>query len=132
MVLSLLAKEPGKRPRDASVLLDMIETVGRGPDSIRAPAMSFSEDDLTVLVDSLIAAPDDTETEAALEDALDQGADPAAVAEGFEIAARGVAGDGEETVVVKKNLLRQAARIFDASAGDKERAEAAYQAGLDL
>ena len=132
MVLSLLAKDPAKRPRDASVLLDMIEAVGRGPASIRAPAMSFSEDDLTVLVDSLIAAPDDPEAAAALEDAVDQGADPAAVAEGFEIAARGVAGDGEETVVVRKNLLRQAARIFDASAGDKERAEAAYQAVLDL
>ncbi len=131
-VLSLLAKDPARRPRDASALLDAIESIGRGPASIRAPAPAFSEDDLTVLVDSLIAVPDDPESVAALENAVEDGADPMSVAEGFEIAARGVSGEDEAMREVKKTLLRHAARTFEGAAGDKERAETAYASVLEI
>jgi tetratricopeptide (TPR) repeat protein/tRNA A-37 threonylcarbamoyl transferase component Bud32 len=125
-VLSLLAKDPDRRPRDASALLDEIDSLGRTSASIRVAVEAFPEERLTSLVDILIDAPDDAESAIALEGAIDEGADPTKVAEAFESAAGLVDSTSDEGLETKKALLYRAARIFGAAAKDKERAERVY------
>ncbi len=131
-VLSLLVKDPSKRPRDGAAVLEAIDRLGRGPASKQPPGQVFSEETLTNLLDSLIAMPEDEETVAAVERSLEEGADPATVADAFELAAGGVLEEGEGAIDLKRSLLRRAARIFDSVVGDRERAESAYEALLEL
>jgi tetratricopeptide (TPR) repeat protein len=131
-VLSLLSKEPGKRPKDATAVIDELESLGRASAALRAARGDFPEDQLTQLVDLLIAAPDDIEAADALEKAIEDGADPAAVAEAFDVAAKGLGGEDPESMEVKKALLLRAARIFNESAIDLVGAERAYSEVLEL
>lgn len=132
-VLGLLAKDPARRPRDAEAVLEMLDAVGRGPTSIRPLGIeAFSEEDLTARADALIASPDDERAAAALEQAIEEGADPLAVAAAFEAAAAGVTGDDPSALAVKKSLLRRAGRLFEGAAENRERAEAAYVQLLEL
>ncbi|MDP9000339.1 MAG: protein kinase, partial [Myxococcota bacterium] len=137
-VLSLLAKEPGRRPRDASVVLDTLELLGRASASARPSGQEFPEGRLTTLIELLVAAPDDADTAIALEKAVEEGADPTRVAEAFETAASVVAeldpeegeeaeaGGDPEALEIKKSLLFRAARIFHLDVEDNERAESVY------
>ena len=131
-VLALLSKEPGKRPKDANAVIDELESLGRASAALRAVRGDFPEDQLTQLVDLLIAAPDDIEAADALEKAIEDGADPAAVAEAFDVAAKGLGGEDPESMEVKKALLLRAARIFNESAIDLVGAERAYSEVLEL
>ena len=131
-VLALLSKEPGSRPKDAFAVLDELESLGRPSTSTPPPLRAFPEEKLTELVNLLIAGPDDAEAAAGLEEALEDGANPAIVGEAFEVAARGVTGDDEGSLDVKKALLLRAAQVFDERAGDKESAERTYTELLDL
>jgi tetratricopeptide (TPR) repeat protein len=125
-VLSLLTKDPDKRPKDAAAVLDQIETLGRASSAMRAASRTFSEDRLTNLVDLLIAAPDDAEAAIGLEGAIEEGAEATTVADAFQTAAATVEISDEDGLEVKKSLLYRAARIFDTTVRDKERAERAY------
>ncbi len=125
-VLSLLAKDPDRRPKDAAALLDALESLGRTSTSIRAAEEAFPDERLTGLVDILIDAPDDPESAIALEGAIDEGADPTKVAEAFEAAAGLVDSSTDQGLETKKSLLYRAGRIFGSAAGDKERAERVY------
>jgi tetratricopeptide (TPR) repeat protein len=129
-VLALLSKDPARRPADASAVIEGLRSLDRRSMSVRSTAL-FSEDRLGTLIDLLIASPDDTDTAMALDKAVEEGADPIKVAEAFQVAEVGVAGDDLDALELKKSLLYRAARIF-ASAGDEERAEAAYDAILTL
>jgi tetratricopeptide (TPR) repeat protein len=131
-VLSLLAKEPERRPRDAGVLLEALGSLGRGPASIAPPGRTFSEEKLSSLMDALIADPEDADAAAELENAIEEGADPAAVADAFEVAAAGVVGEDDAATGVKAGLLARAARTFDTAAADNARAEKAYVSLLQL
>jgi tetratricopeptide (TPR) repeat protein/tRNA A-37 threonylcarbamoyl transferase component Bud32 len=131
-VLSLLSKEPGKRPKDAAAVMNELESLGRASAALRAARGDFPEDQLTQLVDLLIAAPDDVEAADALEKAIEDGADPAAVAEAFDVAAKGLSADDAESLEVKKSLLLRAARVFNESAVDLVGAERAYAEVLEL
>jgi serine/threonine protein kinase/lipopolysaccharide biosynthesis regulator YciM len=132
LILALLSKEPSRRPRDASAVIKMLDDLGRPPALPRTHQGDFSEEKLTSLVDFLIAGPEDPAAALALEQAIDEGADPAVVAGAFDVAAKGVSGDDEASREVKKQLLARAARIFDEHAGDKEGAEIAYVELLEL
>jgi tetratricopeptide (TPR) repeat protein/tRNA A-37 threonylcarbamoyl transferase component Bud32 len=130
-VLNLLSKEREKRPRDAAAVLAALDSL----DSHSVPVSvsgDFSDDKLNTLADLLIAAPFDTETALALENAVGEGADPVRVGESFEAAAVASDGDDDDARELRKSLLYRAARIFDASAGDKERAERAYAAIMEI
>jgi tetratricopeptide (TPR) repeat protein len=129
-VLSLLAKEPEKRPRDALAILDGLEVLARTSAAMHA-AQPFPEESLTGLSDALVAAPEDTEAAIRLEAAIDEGADPARVGEAFETAAATVETEGRGTEI-KKALLYRAGRIFDGALRDRERAEKVYSAILAL
>ncbi len=88
-----------------------------------------------MLSDALTMSPGDAEAALQLEASIDEGADPARVAESFESSALLVDSDGEETPEgreVKKALLYRAARIFDGTLRDRERAEKVYSAIVEL
>jgi tetratricopeptide (TPR) repeat protein len=133
-VLSMLAKDPAQRPRDASALLDTIERVGRAAaTSAGAGGTKITPDELDALVSMLQKSPDDSDAAISLEKAIDQGADAQRVAEAFAEAAGKVTGDDAEyTTEAKKALLFRAARIYDGPANDKAKAEATYLAILEI
>ncbi len=127
-VLSLLAKDPSQRPRDAQALLDALERLGRGATASGGGA-KITASDVEALIAALMAAPGNSDAAMSLEKAIDQGADALPVAEAFLKASEAVdAGEVEH----KKSLLFRAGRIFDAAAQDKAQAEAAYLKVLEL
>jgi tetratricopeptide (TPR) repeat protein len=130
-ILSLLEKEPERRPKDVAAVIHALDSLGYAP-AMRGDYSSFSEEKLTSLSDLLIAAPDDAETAMALEKAIDDGADPTKVAEAFEVAATAIDGDDPDALEVKKSLLYRAARIFDTAVRDKEVAERVYSRIIEL
>ncbi len=125
-VLSLLAKDPAQRPRDAAALLDVMETLGKPAAAAKAPAQLLPQEKVDELVDALVAMPEDAEAAIALEKAVDQVADPAKIAEAFAIAADQLEVKTDDDKETKKSLLYRAARIFDNQAKDKPRAEDMY------
>jgi tetratricopeptide (TPR) repeat protein len=131
-VLSLLAKSPDKRPRDASAVIDALESLGRASAAMRAAQAAFPPERLAGLIDTLVATPDDTEAAIALEGAIEDGADPVKVAEAFDAAGDAIDVTDADAVEVKKSLLYRAARIFDTAVKDKERAEGIYAEIVEL
>jgi len=123
-VLSLLAKDPAQRPKDASALIDAIETLGK-PVQAKTPAQLLPQEKVDELVDALVAAPNDPEAAIALEKAVDNVGEPLKIAEAFAIAADQIEVKGDEDKETKKSLLYRAARIFD-SHKEKQRAEDMY------
>jgi tetratricopeptide (TPR) repeat protein len=130
-VLSLLQKDPGRRPRDASAVLDALESIGRASAAMRA-AGNISAEKVQGMIDKLLAAPSDGEAAIVLEKAVDEGAEPSRVGEAFAAAAAQVRGESEEERETKKARLDRAARIFDSAAKDKSRAEQTYAAIVEL
>lgn len=132
-VLSMLAKDPAQRPRDASALLEAIDRIGRSVQSASTGA-KLGESELATLIAALHAAPANSEAAISLEKAIDQGADAHKVAAAFSEAAGkvDVSGDDESAKEAKKALLFRAARIYDGAAQDKEKAESTYAAVLEL
>ncbi|MBX3188743.1 MAG: protein kinase [Labilithrix sp.] len=132
-VLSLLSKDPARRPKDAGAVLDALESIGRASTMLRA-AGAISAEKVQAMIDKLLAAPSDGEAAIELEKAVDEGAEPARVGEAFAAAAAQVRGDApsDEERETKKALLYRAARIFDSAAKDKVRAEQTYAAIIAL
>jgi len=133
-VLSLLAKDPSRRPRDAAAILEQLDSTGRSPQSMRpglaaAPASTMHVDEL---ISRLAVAPADADSAMMLEQVVDEGAEPSKVAEAFASAADQITAEDEQSQDVKKSLLYRAARIWNGAVRDKERAEAAYLAITEM
>ncbi|MDW8248277.1 MAG: tetratricopeptide repeat protein [Myxococcales bacterium] len=123
-LLSLLKKEPTDRPKDGRALLEAVEMLGRTSAQRSTPKMS--EEQLTELIDGLVAAPEDEEAALKLESAVEEGADGRKVAEAFAMAADQIEGEGADKVESKKSLLFRAARLYESSLKDLEKAEYVY------
>jgi tetratricopeptide (TPR) repeat protein/tRNA A-37 threonylcarbamoyl transferase component Bud32 len=124
-VLALLEKEAAKRPKDARTLLEALETLGRTSVVKKGPAISDAE--LDSRIEALIADPETSEAAVALEAAVEEGADPARVAEAFSMAADVVdPAESKAKKEAKKGLLFRAARIFEHGAKQLEKAEQIY------
>ncbi len=130
-VMSLLHKDPARRPKDAGSLFEALDSMGRASSAMRA-AKSIAPEKVESLIALLAATPDDSEAALALEKAVDDGADAAKVAEAFCVAADQIQAKDVDTVETKKGLLYRAARIFDSQAKDKERAEKIYISIVEL
>lgn len=123
-VLSLLAKEPAQRPKDAQALLDAIDHVGKAA-AQKAPSSLLPQEKVDELVDALVASPGDPEAAMALERAVEQVTEPGKIADAFAIAADQLEIKSDEDRETKKSLLFRAARIFE-HGKDKPRAEDMY------
>ena len=126
-VSSVFEREPERRPRDASELLEALRRVWRA--STRPPSW-VSDDRLDGRFAVLAESPLDEGEAAALEASVDLGADAARVAQGFvdTVAVIEERGGSERAV---PRLLTRAARLYDA-AGDFEQAEGLYERLIEL
>jgi serine/threonine protein kinase/lipopolysaccharide biosynthesis regulator YciM len=127
-LLSLLAKDPAMRPRDAAAAIEGLDAIGRSVRAVRV-ANAMPEEKLDELVKALLAAPEDTDAALALDHSIEEGADPLKVGEAFEAAAALIeaADKGEEGKELATALLYRAARVLENGAKDKARAEAVYE-----
>ena len=130
----LLAKAPGARPKDVGAVLEALEPLSKDKKEAKK---EISEGELNDRVDALLADPSDGAAALALESLIEQGGDPAKVAEAFQFAADQIE-EGEDegskfkAREFKKALLFRAARIFESGAKDPERAEGVYAALVEL
>lgn len=124
-VLSLLAKEPDKRPRSAEALLEALDSLGR---TVVAKAVSkIDEGEINTRIDALVADAENEDAAVALESAVELGADAARVAEAFTMAADSIeVGEDVKKREAKKSLLFRAARLWEHAAKDLEHAEQVY------
>ncbi len=128
-VLSLLARDPDLRPRDARALLDAVDAVARqSPLSSRAPAVA--PEAVSTLIDRLAAAPGDSEAAIALEAAVEPGEEAAKIAEAFMFAAETIEPAEDHAGETKKSLLYRAARTYEHGASDKAKTAGVYRAIL--
>jgi len=130
-VLGLLQKDPAMRPRDASSIVDALDSLGRATVA-KAPAQLLPQEKVDELVDLLVAEPSSPEAAMALEKAVDQVAEPAKIAEAFAIAADQLEAKTDDEKETKKSLIYRAARIFDGPCKDKARAEEMYSLICEL
>jgi tetratricopeptide (TPR) repeat protein len=128
-VKTLLEREPERRPRDGTELIESLRRVWRA--STRPPSW-VSDERLEGRFAILAENPDDEEEAAALEASVDLGADAARIAQGF-CDAVGVAEERNMpgTARAVPRLLLRAARLFE-TASDFERAEGLYERLLEL
>jgi tetratricopeptide (TPR) repeat protein len=128
-VQGLLGREPERRPRDGTELIESLRRVWRA--STRPPSW-VSDERLEGRFAILAENPDDEEEAAALEASVDLGADAARIARGF-CEAVDVAEErnmpGTSRAIPR--LLLRAARLFE-TALDFEQAEGLYERLLEL
>jgi tetratricopeptide (TPR) repeat protein len=123
-VLSLLDKDPSRRPKDAGSLLEQLESLGK-PVVVAQP-MDASR--YETLRSAFMAAPSASDAALAFEQAVGEGADPMGVGQTFFEVAQAQSGSEGDALELKKSLLYRAARIFDGPGKDKARAEEVYAA----
>lgn len=124
-VVTLLQKDPSRRPKDARAALALLEALGSA--SRRFAVQRLAPEELEELTKHLAAEPASNEAALALERAVERGADVAVVAAALKRAAAGFESVDERTLVeVKKGLLFRAARLYEHRAKDLSAAEATY------
>jgi tetratricopeptide (TPR) repeat protein/tRNA A-37 threonylcarbamoyl transferase component Bud32 len=133
LVAKLLARATGSRPRDAHAVLDALEPAKGAAKGEK----KMSDEELNDKVDALLADVTDGAAALTLEGTIELGADPAKVAEAFQIAVEQVEdgeseGDKLKAREVKKGLLFRAARVYESAMRDQEKAETVYAALVEL
>lgn len=124
LLLSLLEKEPARRPRDARAVLETLESLGRTAAARTGPKIADAEVDERI--DALVASPDDESAALKLEAAVEEGAEPLKIADAFAMAADQLdVGDDAAKKEAKKALLFRAARIYE-NVKEREKAEQMY------
>ncbi len=130
-VLSMLEKEPDKRPQSARSLLEALEIMGRA--TVQKKEKKITDADLDARVEALVADPEDEDAAVALEAAVEEGADAARVADAFSVAADTIeVGEDKDKREAKKSLLFRAARLFEHAASNLEKAEQMYSWLVEL
>lgn len=138
-VLSLLEKDPAKRPRSIEALRESLEEIARP----RPAVEPISEADLAARIEAVVADPANEEAALALEAATNEGAEAARVAQAFRVAADALEPGDDETAEeltpeeretqrsVEKGLLYRAGRLYE-QGGRLEDAERIFAKILDL
>jgi tetratricopeptide (TPR) repeat protein len=124
---SLLERDPERRPRDGSELLEALRRLWRA--STRPPSW-VSDDRLEGRFAILAENPLDESEAATLEASVDLGADALRVAQGFvdTVSVVEERGGGERAI---PRLLTRAARLYE-TAGEFEKAEGLYERLIEL
>ncbi len=119
-VLSLLEKDPAKRPRDAGQVLEQFEQLA-ARFTAREPVTEAS---VAALIERLSAARADEEVAVALEASAQQAEFAPRIADALLLAADALSSDTE--LEAKKNLLFRAARVCLGQSSSRARAEEIY------
>jgi tetratricopeptide (TPR) repeat protein len=128
-VQSLLEKEPEKRPRDGTELVEALRRVWRA--STRPPSW-VSDERLEGRFAILAEDPFNEGEASSLEASVDLGADPSRIAQGFlDVATVVEERGGAGAMVAAPKLLNRAARLFEA-AGANDKAEGLYERLVEL
>ena len=134
-VLSLLNKDPARRPKDAAAVLDALESIGRASAVMRA-AGAISAEKVQAMIDKLLAAPERRRGRDRAREGGRRGRRAGARRRGLR--GRGRAGRAAPRAEATSRRRRRrrssirAARIFDSAAKDKVRAEQTYAAIVEL
>lgn len=124
-VLSLLAKSPKERPLHAQAVLDRIAGIGRFPSM--APTPAITDDELARRIEALSLEPESQVAMAALDEALNDGADPERIAESFRLAALDIHEAGtQKQREMRKELFLHSAQIYEHTLRDLEKSEMMY------
>ena len=127
LVLSLLDKNPSRRPKDARAVLELLEGEGRAAQQKRE---QLSSEEVERRIEALLADPSKDEAALELEAAAATTGAAEKVAEAFKAAAEAVSGDDAKET--KKSLLFRAARTYQEAAQKLDLAEALYIQILEL
>lgn len=122
LVLTLLDKNPSRRPKDAAAVLDLFENLGKAAQKRE----QLTPEEIDRRVDTLLADPSKDEAALELEAAAGTAGAGERVAEAFKMAAESLSGAGDASVDTKKSLLFRAARIYQDAAQKPETAEAIF------
>lgn len=138
LCLRLLQKSPDGRIRDARAVIELLSPAAkRRTGAGEGVEKSIPDEELNERIDRLLADPSDGQAALAVESAIELGAEPARVAEAFTIAADQLETGADEAskfkaTEFKKALLFRAARIFESTVKDLEKAESVYVTLLEL
>ncbi|AKT40939.1 serine/threonine-protein kinase [Chondromyces crocatus] len=133
LVHRLLLKTAENRPKNARAVLETLEELGRP--TAEGPKKTITDEQFDDRVALLLADPGDADVAMAVEAAVEQGAEPAKVAEAFVMAAdqfeESEDVNAEKIREGKKSLLFRAARIYE-SGKEHAKSEEMYAAILAL
>ncbi|HNS97346.1 MAG TPA: protein kinase [Polyangiaceae bacterium] len=124
-IMSLLAREPSLRPKDARAVLERFEMLGRvatQDDSTN----KISDEELSERIDALVISPDDEAAIAALDEAAERGGDVAKIAQALVMAADQIETTDSDGVELRKSLLFRSARLYESKLKDLPEAEKLY------
>ncbi|MGE0325884.1 MAG: tetratricopeptide repeat protein [Polyangiaceae bacterium] len=125
LIAALMDRNPERRPRNAREVSDALERAGR---RAQVPAAyQISEEEIQQRLSALLEHPGSEDLLAAVEGAVDQGADPGRIGDGLVWVSSSLAASlsrGSRTA--QKRLLFRAAMIFETASGDLEKAESCY------
>ena len=129
-LMTLLDKDPERRPGNVRELMETINSLGRK--SVLDYA-SITDEELVQRLQGLAANPWDEAEAAALAASVKEGANPVHLAEGFQwIADQLGADDGPVAQKSRQRMLMRAARLYENSAEQPEQAERIYEQVLEL
>lgn len=125
LVAALMDRNPERRPRDTREVMEALERAGR---RAQLPAAyQISEAEIEQRLAALLEHPNSEDLLAAVEGAVDQGAEPGRIADGLVWVASSLAtGLSPGSRTAQKRLLFRAAMIHETASGDPEQAESCY------
>ncbi len=131
-VMTLLSLDAQQRPKDARAVIETFEKLGRAVSTDKVAAPKITDQELAERIDALILAPDDDAAASALDQAVEDGANAAKVAEAFVMAADQLDGDDPARKEARKSLLFRAARLYESNLKNLEETEKIYAWIVDL
>lgn len=124
-VLCLLAKDPQQRPLHARAIVDRIGRIGRFPSMQPTPAIT--DEEFARRIEAMALDPESVAAMAALDEALNDGADPERIADTFRMAALDLDAEGSpHQRQMRKDLFLRSAQILEHTLRDLEKAETMY------
>ena len=128
-VASLLAKDPQQRPSNAQALMVRLQALDLGTSAYRVSLIPEAEIDSRI--ESLLTEPGNADYAAALDSAVDSGADPARVADALFMAATSIPAHDYANFGARQNLLLRAAGLFEHAVRNLDKAEQVYAMALE-
>ncbi len=125
-VKQMLDRDPSRRPADAAAVLDIIDRIDHR--SMFPPELAISEEDIESRLHSLLEEPLNVEALAGVEAAVDEGADPARVADGIRwVASQLNPAEDPDHLRAQKWMMFRAGMLYEGPARKDDEAEKIYE-----